>query len=125
MPTQYFTLEEANHILVEIRPMMERNMAHRDRVIESRSEIQEILRRENSDIGGGVASELVQDFSVIEQLSQRIRSYGCQIKDLNAGLVDFLSLRDGREVYLCWRYGEPNIGHYHELHTGFKGRKPV
>jgi len=55
----------------------------------------------------------------------QIRSHGCLIKDLNTGLVDFLSKRDGREVYLCWRYGEPRIDFYHELHTGFKNRQQI
>jgi hypothetical protein len=47
------------------------------------------------------------------------------VKDLNAGLIDFPARRDGREVLLCWRYGEPQVEFYHELHTGFAGRKRV
>ena len=43
------------------------------------------------------------------------------------GLVkfDFLGLRNGREVYLCWRYGEENLAFWHELNTGFAGRHPL
>jgi hypothetical protein len=44
---------------------------------------------------------------------------------MNGGLLDFLSERNGRDVYLCWRYGEPTISHYHELHTGYNGRRPI
>jgi hypothetical protein len=61
---------------------------------------------------------------VIEGLIDEIKAYGCVLKDLNAGLLDFLAERDGREVYLCWRYGEDKIEFYHELHTGFQGRRP-
>ena len=45
--------------------------------------------------------------------------------DNQSGLVDFLAKIDGRDVYLCWRYGEPRVAHYHELHTGYNGRQPV
>ena len=63
------------------------------------------------------------DFAVIERQIAELQSYGCVIKDLNGGLVDFLAERNGREVYLCWRYGEDRIEYYHELHTGFQGRR--
>ena len=84
-----------------------------------------MLKREGSDFGGPEASEMVQDFIAIERLAIRIRTHGCIIKDLNNGLIDFLSTRDGREVYLCWRFGEPRVEFYHDLNTGFKGRQPI
>lgn len=102
---------------------MNQLLERRAKVVESRDEVAELLGGQPSDIGGRAASELVQDFIAIERLAQKIRSYGCILKDLNVGLVDFLAQRDGREVYLCWRYGEPRVDYFHELHTGFKGRQ--
>jgi hypothetical protein len=46
-------------------------------------------------------------------------------KDLELGLVDFLGLVRGREVNLCWRYGEKRIRFWHGLDEGFGGRKPI
>jgi hypothetical protein len=46
-------------------------------------------------------------------------------KDLELGLVDFLGLVAGREVNLCWRYGEKEIRFWHGLDEGFGGRKPI
>jgi hypothetical protein len=125
VPAQYFTVEEANAILPEIDVLMDRLQFHRSRMIKLRREIVQLLELKESDIGGSVASSLVSDFIAIERLMNQIRSHGCLIKDLNTGLVDFLSKRDGREVYLCWRYGEPRIDFYHELHTGFKNRQQI
>ena len=125
VPAQYFTVEEANAILPEIDILMDQLQVHRSRMIKFRREIVELLEVQDSDFGGSVASSLVSDFIAIERLMSEIRSHGCLIKDLNAGLVDFLSTRDGREVYLCWRYGEPRIAFYHELHTGFKNRQQI
>lgn len=125
MSTHYFTLEEANAILPEIEPLMGKLLERRAKVVASRHLVADILESGNSDMGGQAASEMVVDFMAIERLAKRVRSYGCFIKDLNTGLVDFLSQRDGKEVYLCWRYGEPKIEFYHELHTGFAGRERV
>jgi hypothetical protein len=46
-------------------------------------------------------------------------------KDLELGLVDFLGLVEGREVNLCWRYGEKRIRFWHGLDEGFGGRKAI
>ena len=72
---------------------------------------------------------LVQNYGMsveqIETLIQRIQNYGCVIKSVESGLLDFLCERDGRDVYLCWRYGEPSIRYFHEVHSGFQGRRPI
>ena len=47
------------------------------------------------------------------------------VRDLDRGLVDFPSLRDGEEVYLCWLVDEPAVGHWHSLESGFGGRLPL
>ncbi|MGW8319383.1 MAG: DUF2203 domain-containing protein [Candidatus Promineifilaceae bacterium] len=125
MTTRYFTVEEANSLLPEIEPLMARLLERRAKVVRQRREISDILENGTSDVGGAVPSALVQDFIVIERLVRRIRSYGCIIKDVNTGLIDFLSERDGREVFLCWRYGEPRVEFFHELHSGFLGREHV
>jgi hypothetical protein len=125
MPARYFSVEEANALLPEIRPLMSNLLNRRGKVVETRHQMAPFLRKHGHNVGGGPASDIVQDFIAIERLAKKIRSYGCVIKDLNGGLVDFLSERDGREVYLCWRYNEPSIEFFHELHTGFNGREPV
>ena len=46
---------------------------------------------------------------------------GCVFKGPQ-GLIDFYSMREGRPVYLCWRYGEEEVRYWHELDGGFAGR---
>ena len=58
-------------------------------------------------------------------LMHRIEGMGCEVKGIREGLVDFPSLREGREVYLCWRMPEKEILFWHDLNTGFSGRKPI
>lgn len=56
---------------------------------------------------------------------EAINEMGVQIKDLDRGLVDWVGLRDGRKVYICWERGEPAIAFWHELDDGFEGRQPI
>ncbi|HZD10799.1 MAG TPA: DUF2203 domain-containing protein [Candidatus Binatia bacterium] len=125
MPARYFTVEEANALLPKLEPLMSQLLERRARVVTRRKQLGEVLDDLHDNIGGRIPSELVQDFIAIEKLIDRIQSYGCILKDMNSGLLDFLAEREGREVYLCWRYGEPRVAYYHELHTGFNGRQSV
>lgn len=104
---------------------MGRLLEQRAKVVRDREQMAAVLDDLHSNVGGPVASEMAQRFVVIQRLVKRIQSYGCVVKDMNSGLLDFLAKIDGREVYLCWRYGEPRVAHYHELHTGYNGRQPV
>jgi len=58
-------------------------------------------------------------------LIHQIQSAGAQIKDINIGLLDFSALKDGREVYLCWKFGEQDIAYWHEVDAGYAGRQPI
>jgi hypothetical protein len=120
---RYFTLEEANDLLCHIKPLMGHLLKRRARLVQARPEVEAILEDLQRNFGGAAVSEATQDMIMIEKLAAKIREHGCVLKDLNAGLVDFLAERDGREVYLCWRYGEPEIKYYHELNTGYADRQ--
>lgn len=125
MIPRYFTVQEANELLPTIEPLLAELLDRRARVVRSRDKIEAMVEDLHSNVGGPVASEMAREFMIIEQLAEKIQSHGCFVKDMNAGLVDFLAKIDGRDVYLCWRYGEPRVAHYHELHTGYNGRQPV
>jgi hypothetical protein len=56
---------------------------------------------------------------------ERLEELDLLVRDLEAGLIDFPALRDGREVYLCWQIDEPEVGHWHATETGFPGRLPL
>lgn len=62
---------------------------------------------------------LLEDF--VDELSE----IGCELKDYQTGLIDFVGRHEGRDVYLCWKLGEERITHWHELDSGFAGRQSV
>jgi hypothetical protein len=61
----------------------------------------------------------------MQELIDKLSSFGCVLKDPSIGLIDFLSLRKGREIYLCWYLGEERINFWHYLDTGFAGHQPL
>lgn len=125
MPVQYFTIEEANALLPRLKPLMAELLERRARCAQEAQQISDLLRRPHIDIGSKILSELTVEFIAIDELVKGIKATGCVIKSLEGGLLDFLAKIDGRDVYLCWRYGEESITHYHELHTGYRGRQPL
>ena len=56
---------------------------------------------------------------------EQIQAAGVLVKDLDQGLLDFPSLREGEEILLCWHVGEGDIKYWHGLEEGFAGRKPI
>ena len=125
MSPKYFTLTEANELLPTIVPLVNQLLEKRAKVSHMRSQMPELMQDYRSNVGNAETSIMVQEFTAIEQLMTQIQSYGCVIKSISAGLVDFLANQNGRDVYLCWQYGESEVSHYHDLDAGFNGRKPI
>ena len=66
-------------------------------------------------------SGLTKFYQLIEELEET----GVSLKGLDQGLLDFPSRRFNEDVWLCWKDGETEIKFWHELDTGFNGRKPI
>ena len=133
MGERYFGPEEVERLIPRLTACMERVQSAQ----ESGREAQEWLDAEQQRItlsGGGVVDQAAwrgrrqrveQSTHTMQQGIEEIQGLGGVIKDLGLGLVDFLHLRDGREVNLCWRYGEQRITHWHGLNEGYAARKPL
>lgn len=123
--SKYFTLPEANEALSIIRPWVEEVMRIRQRVLESQPETWSAIEESAGNGGSPLLSKLVFDFERFDALIHQIQDKGAQIKDINIGLLDFPALKDGREVCLCWKYGEGDIAHWHEIDAGYAGRRGI
>jgi hypothetical protein len=129
---QYFTAEEANEALLEVRPLTEELVGHRRALVELQ-ERQSTVTARIAGNGGNVEpheleevqEQLDEEVAGIARCVARIHEVGALVKDLDDGLVDFPATRDGRDVLLCWRLGEDEIGFWHGLDEGFSGRKPL
>ena len=132
MAVRYFTAEEANAALEEVRPLTEELVGHRRALLELQ-ERQASMAGRIAGNGGNVEprelqevqDNLDEEVAGIARCVARIHEVGALVKDLDDGLVDFPARREGEEVLLCWRLGEDEIGFWHGLEEGFSGRKPL
>jgi hypothetical protein len=129
---RHFTPEEANDALVEVRPLVERMVAHR-RAHSEALERQEELEGRIRGNGGGIppaqlaeaAAEVEREARSLAQVIDEIGEYGAEVKDLDEGLIDFPALWRGETVLLCWQLGEDRIRYWHTVEDGFAGRQPL
>ena len=122
---RYFTLEEANQCIPELTEDILALQALRDELAELHAELTPMFEVISLNGGDKRSHEFLRAGTQIRQTLERIANLGCHLKGLDPGLVDFPHLRDGKEVYLCWRLGEQEIRYWHETDTGFAGRKPL
>ena len=122
---RYFTLSEANQALTIIRPLMDEIQAIRQKILTNQPEAWTAIEKSVGNGGSRSLSAIVQDFERLDALVHHILDTGVLIKDINIGLLDFPALKDGREVYLCWQYGEADIAYWHEVEAGYSGRQPI
>ena len=78
-----------------------------------------------SDEVDQIKSQLEKDAERLREFTEEIIALGAEPKDPSEGLIDFPAMIDGRLVYLCWKYDEPEVSHWHELDGGFAGRQPL
>ena len=125
MAQKYFTLREANDTLNLIRPLMDEVQAIRLKILKNQPEAWPAIEKSAGNGGNRALSNMVQDFEKFDALIHQIQATDVLIKDINLGLLDFPALKDGREVYLCWQYGEDDIAFWHEIEAGYAGRQSI
>jgi hypothetical protein len=128
---KYFTVEEANRALPLVT-MIVSDIVRQCRVV---GDLQERLSKVSKDkrrpANDPYSEELAHSQAELDAEESKLHGYIEELKRLGVelkgtdGLCDFYSIMDGREVFLCWRLGEPEVSHWHELDAGFAGRQPL
>lgn len=128
---RYFTLEQANKMLPLVGAIVSDVVKQYADLCERRDRLALIRGRGNEARGpyreelDEVSDQLQRDAERLKDLIEELNALGVEFKDPNIGLVDFPAMVEGREVYLCWKLGEPEVQFWHELDAGFRGRQPV
>ncbi len=128
---KFFTVEEANSTLPLVRAIVADVVRQTREVQDLRDRLSSIRRDPRRSANDIYSQELAHSEAELEaekaklvELIDELARLGIELKSPD-GLCDFPSLRDGRVVYLCWRLGEPEVMHWHELDAGFSGRQPL
>jgi hypothetical protein len=128
-----FTLEEAQSLLPVLESLLKRAMEGRSSAQAAEAGLNEVAQR--IYFAGGMRVNTVEVTRLraemdahakrVQECLAEMDAIGVQVKDLEAGLLDFPCRVEDEVVLLCWRMGEPAIEHWHTMESGFQGRQPV
>jgi hypothetical protein len=128
---RYFTVEEANRTLPLVKVIVGDIVQQYRVVVDLKQRLAAVLNARRKPAADPYSEELAHSQAELEAEEGKLAHYVDELTKLGVelkgedGLCDFYSIMDGREVYLCWRLGEPQVMHWHELDAGFAGRKPL
>jgi hypothetical protein len=128
-----FNLTEAERARREVEPLLVQAMEVRRGLGELEEKLNAVSTRimmmggvtVDYDAVARVRRQHNQLVAQIKDALEKIQATGCVVKDLDTGLVDFPTIINDEEVYLCWRLGEDRIRFWHRQDEGFSGRKPI
>jgi hypothetical protein len=127
-----FTPDEANALLPDLRPLVERLVAHKQQLDRAEDARRALLGRIATNGGDITPSDVAEattrverEAEAVSQILEAIQSHGVQVKDLDLGLLDFPWQREDEVALLCWRLGEDEIAYWHGMDEGYAGRKPL
>jgi hypothetical protein len=127
-----FTPDEANAALTELQPLAEELVAAKRALDEAQERADDVSSRISGNGGGLPPAQLAEVHDLVSRRAtalaktlEQIQSLGVVVKDLDSGLVDFPSVRDGEDVLLCWQLGEDEVAFWHRYEDGYAGRRPI
>lgn len=121
----HFTVDEANGLLPHVLSVFERIHALSEDLQQHEKALEELHKRAPGNGGSKTSHEMLTISESITRLMAGLEEQGILIKDVHSGLVDFPHIREDREVLLCWKMGEKEVGYWHEVEAGYRGRHPL
>jgi len=125
MQARTYTLAEARAALPQVKILMMKIQKARQAILRLRPTAWPAVQQAAANGGSHAAGEVALHTIALEEAVKAILAMGVYIKDLDHGILDFLWMRAGHEVLLCWRYGEADIDFWHDLNAGFAGRQAI
>ena len=121
---RHYTIDQANAALEFVCERLERLRENRAKLDDE--EARAALTEAGPSNGGGEPGRVVSEaFVGLQRALGELQAMEIVLRDLERGLVDFPSLRDGEEIYLCWEEGEDEIAFWHDIESGYAGRQPL
>ena len=118
-----FTVKEANEFIPTLEKEISQLKTLRKKLETLGAEMTPLFELIPHNGGHLKTPEFLQFSAQFRRAVQRLNSYGCVLKNMDPGLVDFPHIRNSREIYLCWQFGENEIRYWHDVDTGFASRQ--
>ena len=122
---RYFTLDQANRALALVRRIAEDIVQQYRCVVEMQEELERLEDKGKSEAVKEKRDQLVGDVDKLQRLFDELNEVGAELKEPSIGLLDFPAMHQGREICLCWKVGEGDVSHWHEMDAGYAGRQPA
>jgi hypothetical protein len=115
-----YDVEEANALLPHLAPAL---VELREK-FEKAAEIRVLVTKAAAGNGWSPhRDEWSRTLARVAELLERLQAWEVELKDIATGIVDFPTVIEGEEAYLCWRLGEPEVAYWHSKEDGFRGRR--
>jgi hypothetical protein len=121
-PKRRFTLAQANSTLPLVKRIVGDIVRTHGLVLKYQGELERLA---SSKDPSGAQRQLDEAVTHLEDYVDELGEVGCELKDYQIGLIDFVGKHQRRDVYLCWKLGEDRIGYWHEIDAGYAGRQPI
>ena len=132
MVDRHFTLEEARALVPWLQQTFDAIEPIHKELASAKDDLRSLVTRIQSNGGSRAEKEIEDATRALHEAQDRIDEHayaiterGIVLRSVEQGLVDFPSMRGGREVHLCWLAGEPDITQWHDVDAGFAGRQPL
>ncbi|MGD1835204.1 MAG: DUF2203 domain-containing protein [Nitrososphaeraceae archaeon] len=121
-----FTINQANEILPEVKKKFKEVLSYKEQVLSIQEQIQQVPDSNNFFKKFlEKKQELNKMVSLLYKSIEELEDMGVMIKSVDEGLLDFPSIKSKQEIWLCWKFGEEEVGFWHGKDEGFTGRKPI
>ena len=123
--SKFFSVEEANAYIPQLLINIPRIQILMKSLTDEYLDVDKARKKVQLNGGSMQGADYLNCVLKINYLTDELESKGCVLKGIEHGLVDFPSLRDGKEVYLCWKNPEQQIEYWHDIQSGFTGRQRI
>ena len=122
---KFFSVDEANAFVPQLLIDIPRIQILMKSLTDEYLDVDNARKKAQMNGGSMQGADYLNCVLKINYLTDELESRGCVLKGIEHGLVDFPSLRDGKEVYLCWKNPEQQIEYWHDIQSGFTGRQRI
>jgi hypothetical protein len=130
--TRYYAIDEANATLPDLDRILTALRDQRVELIDLRDQALAATPEDGEPATDEAADALrlirLKMQGLIDQMQAgvaRLVELDITLRDISTGLIDFPALMSGRHIWLCWRLGESEVGHWHRHDEGFDSRRPL
>ena len=122
MADTFYSVDEANALIPELKPLLERIRKTQEELAKDKTVA--AVREKAAQNGGGLPGRQLSALTkTLEADLRQLEAWGIVLRDPTIGLIDFLHKREGETVFLCWKLGESRVEWWHPLETGIAGRQ--